>query len=58
MYFLVQLINFVFDTYLFLLLARLLLQKLEAGWQNPMTQTIVKVTDPVVKPLRRIFPWV
>jgi YggT family protein len=58
MYFLVQLINFVLDTYLFLLLVRLLLQKLGAGWQNPMTQTIVKVTDPVVKPLRRFCPGV
>lgn len=56
MYFLSLLINFVVNTYVFILLLRLLLQKLGGNWHNPVTHLVVRITDPVVKPLRRLIP--
>jgi len=56
MYILVMLLSFIFETYLFVLLLRLLLQKLGANWGNPFSQLVVKLTEPVVKPLRRFIP--
>lgn len=50
-YALIFIINFVFDTYIFILLLRLLLQKMGANWHNPVSQLVIKVTEPVVKPL-------
>jgi len=55
-YALIMLINFVFDAYIFILLVRLVLQKMGAHWHNPISQFVVKVTQPVVVPLRKIFP--
>lgn len=49
-------IGFIFDTYIFILLLRLLLQKLGANWHNPIVQLLVKLTQPVVSPLRKFFP--
>lgn len=56
MYILVTLISFVFQTYLYILLVRLLLQKLGANWSNPISQFIVKLTEPIIKPLRKFIP--
>jgi YggT family protein len=52
------LVDFVFDTYVFLLLLRLLFQKLGASWYNPLVRFCLQMTDPVVKPIRRFIPGV
>lgn len=52
----VFLIQLVFDFYLYLLILRLLMQKLSINWSNPVTQMVIKVTEPVLKPLRRYIP--
>lgn len=40
----------------FAVLARFIIQAVRADFYNPICQAIVKVTDPVLKPLRRILP--
>ena len=51
---------FIVDTLLslalFVVLARLLLQWARADFRNPIAQAIVRVTNPVILPLRRILP--
>lgn len=46
--------------YLFLLaiLLRLLLQITRADFYNPISQFLVKVTDPLLRPLRRVIPGI
>lgn len=41
---------------LFVVLARLLLQWTRADFRNPICQAIVKLTNPLILPLRRILP--
>jgi len=53
---LVFVINAVAQLYLFVLLLRILLPWLGADYRNPITQAILKITSPVVVPLRRIIP--
>lgn len=53
---LIFIINFVFDVYIYILILRLFMQKFHASWHNPFTQLIVKLTNPLVRPLRRIIP--
>lgn len=50
------LVNCIFDFYLFILLLRFILQYLRADYYNPLIQFIVKITNPVVVPLRRYIP--
>jgi len=50
------LIGTLIDLYVAAILLRLLLQWVRADFYNPMCQFLVKVTNPVVVPLRRIFP--
>ena len=50
------LIDTVFYFYTLLLMLRLLLQWVRADFYNPLSQFVVKVTNPVVIPLRRIIP--
>lgn len=50
------LIDSVFSIYMMLVLLRLLLQMVRADFYNPVCQFIVKVTNPPIKPLRRIIP--
>lgn len=50
------LLHFVFDTYLMVLILRVWLQQVRADFYNPLSQFIVKVTNPVVVPMRRIIP--
>src|SRR6202000_1990076 len=51
---------FIVDTLLslalFVFFARLLLQWARADFRNPLCQAIVKLTNPVILPLRRILP--
>jgi YggT family protein len=41
---------------LFVVLARLLLQLTRADFRNPICQAIVRLTNPLILPLRRILP--
>src|SRR5262245_19062947 len=50
------LIRTLFDLYLFILMIRLILVFARANYFDPFTQFIAKLTDPIVKPLRRIIP--
>src|SRR5690554_3729587 len=52
------LIDIVFDLFLIVVLLRIWLQVARADFYNPMSQFVVKVTNPVVLPLRGILPTV
>ena len=52
----VFLIDIVFQLYATILLVRLLLQWVRADFYNPLSQFIVKITNPPVLPLRKIIP--
>ena len=41
---------------LFVFLARLLLQLTRADFRNPLSQAIVRLTNPLILPLRRVLP--
>ncbi len=50
------LINTIMSLYLIVVLLRLLLQVARADFYNPISQFVVRATDPLVRPLRRIIP--
>ena len=50
------LVNTLFDLYLLLLVIRLLLAFAGANYFNPIIQFIIKFTQPLVGPLRRMIP--
>jgi len=50
------LIDTVFNLYLFILIIRVILAMGRANYFNPITQFIVRFTDPLVKPLRKLIP--
>lgn len=50
------LLRFFFDAIVILLILRVWLQLVKADFYNPLSQFIVKVTNPMVIPLRRIIP--
>lgn len=50
------LMGLLFDLYIIILMLRLLLQKLGAKYYNPVSQMIIKMTNVVVSPLKRIIP--
>lgn len=41
---------------LFVVLARLLLQLTRADFRNPICQAVVRITNPLILPLRRVLP--
>lgn len=49
-------INTLFDLYILLVLLRFLLQMLRADFYNPVSQFIVRATNPPLRPLRRAIP--
>ncbi|OUS24418.1 hypothetical protein A9Q99_24735 [Gammaproteobacteria bacterium 45_16_T64] len=53
---LIFILKYVFDIYIMIVLARFILQLVRADFYNPVSQFIVKVTTPILKPLRRIIP--
>lgn len=53
---LIFLIDTIFNLYLFLLVVRLILVWVRADYFNPFTQFILRFTDIVVKPIRKIIP--
>ncbi len=50
------LVSILFETYILIILLRVWLQMARADFYNPMSQFIVKATQPVVGPLRRMIP--
>lgn len=52
----VFLIETLFSLYLFALMLRFLLQWVEGDFYNPISQFLVRVTHPLLRPLRRVVP--
>jgi len=52
----IYLLRFAFDALLMILIIRVWLQWVKADFYNPLSQFIVKVSNPLVVPLRRIIP--
>ncbi len=50
------LISTIFDLYIMVVILRIWLQAARADFYNPFSQFILKATQPVVAPLRRIIP--
>jgi len=50
------LIETVFGLYILIVMLRLLLQSVRADFYNPLSQFIVKATQPALRPLRRFIP--
>ncbi|MEJ2089057.1 MAG: YggT family protein [Gammaproteobacteria bacterium] len=48
--------SFLLQTVTFLFIARFLLQACRVDFYNPISQGIVKVTDPVLRPMRMVLP--
>jgi len=53
---LIYLISTLTDLYVTAILLRLLLQWVKADFYNPLSQFLVKVTNPVLVPARRLIP--
>jgi len=50
------LVETLFSLYLAALLLRVLLEAVGAEYYNPITQVLVRITEPLVRPLARILP--
>jgi YggT family protein len=50
------LIQVLFDLYAFIVILRILLQLHRASFYNPVCQFVVKMTDPLIQPLRSVLP--
>lgn len=50
------LLFYAFDVYIFLVLTRFMLQLVRADFYNPISQFVVKATNPPLKPLRKLIP--
>lgn len=50
------LLKFFFDAAVLILLLRVWMQLVRADFYNPLSQFVVKITQPVVTPFRRIIP--
>jgi len=53
---LIYLISTITDLYVAAILLRLLLQWVGADFYNPLSQFLIRITNPVLVPLRRIIP--
>lgn len=51
-----QLIDVLVGIYISVILLRFFLQYFRADFYNPLSQFVVKATDPLVKPLRKVIP--
>jgi YggT family protein len=49
-------LEIVFNIYILLVMMRFLLQWVKADFYNPICQFLIKVTNPLLVPLRRIIP--
>lgn len=50
------LVQVLFNLYIFILLLRILFQKCRVDFYNPMSQWVLKMTNPVLIPVRRYIP--
>ena len=50
------LVNVIFNLLLLLVLLRFLLQSVRADFYNPISQTVARLTNPFILPLRRVIP--
>jgi len=50
------LIDTLFNLYAYIVFARFLLQLVRADFYNPLAQFVVKATNPLIIPLRRVIP--
>jgi YggT family protein len=53
---LIFLVNAIFTFYIFVLLIRFILAWVRADYYNPIAQFFIKLTQPVIAPLKRIIP--
>lgn len=53
---LVFVVRTLLDLYILTYVVRFLLQFVRADFRNPLSQFIIRVTDPLVRPLRRVVP--
>ncbi len=51
-----QLIDILVGLYITVILLRFFLQYFRADFYNPLSQFVVKATDPLIKPMRKIIP--
>lgn len=51
-------LNTIFFLYILAVMLRFLLQWVRADFRNPIAQALVKITNPPLKPLRRLIPGV
>ena len=51
-----QILLFLFDLYIAIMLLRFVLQLTRADFYNPLSQFVVRMTQPLLAPLRRIIP--
>jgi len=50
------LVNTLFDLYIMIVLLRVWLQVARADFYNPFSQFVIKATQPIVAPLRKVIP--
>lgn len=50
------LVDTLFSLYVLALMLRFLFQWVEADFYNPISQTLVRITHPLLRPLRRVLP--
>ncbi|WP_290536831.1 MULTISPECIES: YggT family protein [Alcanivorax] len=50
------LLDFAFSAYIFIVLTRFVLQLARADFYNPISQFVLKATNPLLKPMRRVIP--
>ena len=54
----VYLIQTFFGLYTFVVMLRFLMQVSRADYYNPISQAIVKLTDPAIRPFRKVLPTI
>ena len=54
----VYLVQTFFGLYTILIMVRFLMQVSRADYYNPICQSIIRLTDPGIRPLRRVLPSV
>jgi len=52
------LVSTLFEVYIWIVMLRMILQVVRADFYNPISQLVWQVTQPVVRPLQKIFPKV
>ena len=53
---LAQIISFIVDCVVWVFLIRLLLQLVKADFRIPLLQSIIRLTNPIIRPLRKTLP--